>query len=103
MRLSDIKNEQALDTLAEIIEPAAEILADPEVKKIYKSDTPKVKLASYIIKNHKENLIEIMAHLEGKEPEKYTFNLLTLPKMVLELLNDPALGDLFISQAQEKE
>ena len=103
MRLSDIKNEQALDTLAEIMEPAAEILADEEVRTIYKGGQPKLKLAVYIIKNHKKSVIEILARLDGENPDEYEFSLLTLPKKVLELLSDPGLADLFTSQGQEKE
>lgn len=87
MKLSEIQNEQALDVLADIIEPAASILADEEVKRIYNTE-PKLKLVSYIIKNHKQSVIEIMAKLDGKEPENYTFTLLSLPKKLLELIND---------------
>ena len=103
MRLSDIQNEQALDVLADIMEPTAEILADEEVKTIYKSGQPKLKLAAYVIKQHKKSVIEILARLDGKDPVTYNFSLLTLPKKVLELLNDPGLADLFTSQEQKKE
>ena len=103
MRLSDIKGEQALDTLADILEPASEILADEQVKEISKSGQPKLKLAAYIIKNHKKSVIEILARLDGCEPEEYSFSLLSLPKKVMDLLTDPELKDLFTSQAQENE
>ena len=103
MRLSDIQNDQALDTLAEIMEPAAEILGDDEVKNIYRSGQPKLKLAAYIIKNHKKSVTEILARLDGEDPETYSFNLLTLPKKVIEMLNDPGLADLFTLQEPKKE
>ena len=103
MRLSDIKNEQALDTLADILEPASEILADEQVKEITKSGQPKLKLAGYIIKNHKKAVIEILARLDGCDPANYSFTLLSLPKKVMEILTDPELADLFTSQGQEKE
>lgn len=102
MRLSDIKDDQALDTLADIIEPVAAILADEKVKEIFRSQ-PKLKLATYIIKNHKKEVVEIMARLDGEEPENYSFNILTLPLKLMELLNDPALVDLFTSQGQKSE
>ena len=102
MRLSDVENEQALDTLAEIIEPVATILADESVKEIFRNE-PKLKLVAYIIKNHKREVIEILARLDGADPAEYRFNLVTLPKKVLELLNDPGLADLFTLQAQETE
>lgn len=102
MKLSDIQNEQALDTLADIMEPVAEILADENVKTVYQTET-KLKLAAYIIKNHKKEVIEILARLDGEDPATYRFSILTLPKKVLELLNDPGVIDLFTSQAQESE
>jgi hypothetical protein len=102
VKLTDIQNEQALDVLADIIEPTAEILADEEVQRIYKSE-PKLKLATYIIRNYKKNIIEIMARLDGADPAEYKFNLLTLPKKLLELLNDPDLADLFTLQAMNDE
>lgn len=103
MKLSDIRNEQALDVLADIMEPTAEILADEEIKTIYRSGQPRLKLAAYVIKNHKKSVIEILARLDGEEPGTYNFSLLTLPKKVLELLNDPGLADLFTSQEQRTE
>lgn len=102
MKLSDIKNEQALDTLADIIEPAADILADENIKEMFRTES-KLKLVAYIIKNHKKSVIEILARLDGQDPETYTFTLLSLPKKVLELLNDPELVNLFTLQAQESE
>ena len=98
MKLSEIQNENALDVLADIIEPTSLILADEEVKRIYQNE-PKLKLVSYILKNHKQSVIEIMARLDGKEPENYTFNLLTLPRKLLELINEPELQELFTLQA----
>lgn len=102
MRLSDIRDEQALDTLADLIEPVADILTDEAVKDKFKNE-PKIKLVAYICKKHKKSVIEILARLDGEEPDNYSFSLLDLPKKVLEVLNDPQLADLFTSQADESE
>lgn len=101
MKLSEIKDERALDTLADILDPAAEILADPEFRDIIKSGQPKLKAAAYVIRNHKKSVIEILARLDGAEPSEYSINLLTLPKKVLDVLSDPEITSLFTSQAQE--
>ena len=55
---------------------------------------------AYIIKNHKKEIVEIMARLDGKDPANYTVNFFTLPMKVLEILNDPGIIDLFTSQGQ---
>lgn len=105
MKLSEYKGEKALDILADIIEPAATIMADKEVANFAKSGKPVIKLIKPLIKNHKREVIEIMAILEGEDPEEYAekVNLFTLPAKLLELLNDQDLKSLFTSQGQKTE
>ena len=97
MNLSDAKNEQALDILADIIEPVAEILGDAKVAELYKSGQPRTKLAKYIIKNHKSEIIEVMAGLDGVPVDEYECNVFTLPLKLIQLLNDKELLSFFTS------
>jgi hypothetical protein len=48
-------------------------------------------------------MLEILAILNQQDPETYEPNLVEIPKMLLELLNDKELLDLFQSQAQTTE
>ena len=99
MKLSDLKGEAALDALADIIEPAVEIMTDTTfVKKIKQDD--RIGAVQCMIKNHKKAIIVILAALERKKPEEYEVNILTLPKKLLEAMNDPELISLFQSQGQ---
>ena len=102
MRLSDFKGEEALDVLADIIEPLTLILADSEIQKLAKSGekVPPIKYVKPAIKNHKKEIIEVLARLDNKSVEEYskTMNLLTLPKQVLDLISDPEVQSLFHSQ-----
>lgn len=108
MRLSDFKGEEALDVLADIIEPLTYILADAEVQDIRKKAQEEKKAVPYIkyiapaIKNHKPELIQILARLERQTVEEYTaeLNLVTLPMQVLDLISDPEIQSLFQSQSQ---
>ena len=105
MRLSDYKGEEALDVLADIIEPLANIITDEEIQEMAKKDnTPVLAMVKPAIKNHKRDLIEILARLENKTVEEYekTMNLLTLPKQVMELLNDSEVQSLFQSQGKSE-
>ena len=105
MRLSDFKGEEALDVLADIIEPLANIIADEEIQKLNKQEnTPLIAMVKPAIKNHKKDLIEILARLENQPVEQYEKNmsLLTLPKQVMELLNDPEVQSLFQSQGKSE-
>ena len=105
MKLSEYKGEQALDMLADLIEPAAAIMADKEISNAAKANLPKIKIVKTAIKNHKPEVIEIMAILDGEDPEDYAekVNLFTLPAKLLEILNDPDLMSLFTLQGQNKE
>ena len=105
MRLSDYKGEEALDVLADIIEPLANIIADAEIQELSKKpNTPIIAMVKPAIKNHKGDLITILARLENVPVEEYrkTMNLLTLPKQVMELLNDPEVQNLFFSQGESQ-
>ena len=100
MKLSEIKGEQALDVLADIIEPLSEILTDPEIQEMHKAGMPKIKMVKPAIENHKRAVIEILALLDGADPDNYDIDLLTLPKKVVEILNDAELQTVFQSQSQ---
>ena len=105
MKLSDYKGEEALDVLADIIEPLSNIITDDEIQDLAKNDkTPVLAMVKPAIKNHKKDLIEILARLENQPVEEYKekMNLFTLPKQVLELLNDPEVQSLFSSQGKSQ-
>ena len=100
MRLSDIKGEAALDAFVDIIDPASEIFADAELKRLYMANATKIELVKFAIKNHKKAVIEILAALDGKKPEEFEISVLTLPAKLLEILNDPEIIGLFQPQGQ---
>lgn len=111
MKLSEIKGERALEVIADLIDPIATLAADEKVAALFKGEKRKdednkaytirqVKThLPYLLKKHKKSVIEIMAALEGVSATEYTanMNLLTLPKQLLEMLNDEALLSLFTS------
>lgn len=100
MKLSEIKGDKALDVLADIIEPLGEILTDPEIQEMNKAGLPKIKMVSPAIKNHKKAVITILALLDGADPDNYEVNLLTLPKQVIDILQDSEMQAVFQSQSQ---
>jgi hypothetical protein len=103
MKLSDYKGEEALDVLADIIEPLTMIIADGEIQELAKQKkVPPIKYVKPAIKNHKREVIEILARLNKQSPEDYekTMTLFTLPLQVLEFINDPEVQNLFTSQIQ---
>ena len=93
-KLSEIKGEEALDVLAEIIEPAAQIFTDENVKEALKSGS-RIKATKIILKDHKKAILTLMAALEETPVEEYKPTLLALPALIIEVLNDPELKSLF--------
>ena len=87
MKLSDFKGEAALDVLADIIEPLTIILADEEMQKLANSHAPTLAYVKPAIKNHKQQVFEVLARLEDVPVEEFkeTCSLITLPKMLLDL------------------
>lgn len=108
MRLSDYKGEEALDVLADIIEPLTYILADKEIQQMRaeaikeKKNLPMINFVKPAIKNHKTEIIQVLARLENQSVEEYKANLslATLPLQVLEFINDPEIQKFFTSQSQ---
>ncbi len=105
MRLSDYKGEKALDVLANMLEPATEILADSEVANSVGRGEAPVKAVKIAIKRHKRAVIELLAALNDIPADEYAeqVSLLTLPKQLLELMNDKDVQSLFSSQGQMTE
>lgn len=95
-KLSEIYGEDALDVLADLIEPLSEFALDKTfVELIRKGD--KIKAVKHAIKEHKKAVLTVMAVLEDENPATYAPPLLRLPVMLLELFNDPELLVLFPS------
>ena len=98
MKLSEYKGEAALDLLADLIEPAGEIMSDKEIGEVFKKN--RLKAIGLAIKNHKKAVLKIMATMDGVPVEEYKCNVFTLPFKLLELLNEPDLIQLFTYQGQ---
>jgi len=116
--MREIKGEAVIDVLADIIEPVANIAQDEEIKEILKKeiveegvDTRALaieRLKNHVpklIKNHKQDVITILAVLAGEDVDDYRKNL-TFAKLfsdVTELLNDAELVSFFTSQVSSGE
>lgn len=99
-RLSDYKNEAAIDLLLEIMEPAAELMSDRDAVVLLYSKEPgdRMKGVNQMIGGHKGAVIAILAALEGVPVDQYEFGFFTLPTRLLEVLNDKELLGFFMDQ-----
>ena len=98
MKLSEYQGEAALDILADLIEPAGEIMTDKEIGEVFKKN--RFRAIGLAIKNHKKAVMQIMATMDGVPVEEYKCNVFSLPVKILEILNDPEMIQLFQYQGQ---
>lgn len=102
-KLSDYKGEEAIELMADIIEPLAVILADEAVQKLAKAgEKAPVKYVKPMLKNHSAEVIEVLARIADEPVEEYNekVNVFTLPAQLLALVNDPQVRSLFTLQGQ---
>lgn len=100
MELSEIKNEQAIEVLADMFDPIIEIASDEKVVSAARGDN-KVLMVKYILKEHSRAVFELMALSEGVPVDEYECDIFTLPMKLLDLFNRPELSFLFQSQGQK--
>ena len=98
MKLSEYQGEAALEILADLIEPAGEIMSDKEIGEVFKKN--RFRAIGLAIKNHKKAVMQIMATMDGASVDEYKCNVFTLPVKILDLFNVPALVQLFTYQGQ---
>jgi len=101
MKISEIKNEEALDLIMNCIEPAVEIFGDKVIADALRKRRGRkdlIKLVKKTVSTHKKAVIQILAYTSGVDPKEYSANALEMISQVLELLNDDDLMNFFSSQ-----
>lgn len=98
----ELYNEDALDFLADIIEPASRIFSDKKVREAFQAND-RVKAAQAILKGHDKDAMVIIAATDKTTPDKCKYSILDLFKKLLEILNDKDIMDFLASQAQMED
>ena len=101
MKLSEFKGEDAIELLADIMEPAANIMSDPEIKEMYLAKAVNAKIAAYILREHPDEILDIYCVMN--KTTKDTATPITLLQATIDVMNDDALLSLFTSQVQNEE
>lgn len=105
VKLSEIRGERCIDVIADLILPISRIAKDPNAKEAFTPKKPPkgmdaqdffmqrmTEVLPSLLKDHREDFIEIMATIEGTSPAEYAENL-NLAKLigdVVSLLTDDA-------------
>lgn len=99
MRLADIKGDKAFDVLADLLDPIGVMAVDNEIKEA--AEVNYLKAVQVALRKHPKELKDILAILSLENPETFEVSLATLPRLVIELVNDPDVRVLFQSQSQD--
>lgn len=117
MKLSDIKGERTFDVIADVIGPISSIAEDENAMELFKAKdvpdgmTPQQffakrvkKSAPALLRDHKQDVIAILAAIDGVTPEEYaeTLNLAKLLGDMVELMTDETILD-FLPQSTSGE
>lgn len=116
MKLSDVKGERTLEVVADLIDPICNIAQDENAAALFRREklpegvTAKdfllkrvKKSAPKLLKDHKSDIVAILATIEGVHPAEYEkgLNLVKLFSDFVDLMTDEAFTELFISAQSE--
>ena len=113
MKLSEIKGERAVEVIADLIEPIANIATDKECADLFsvkpvKDEDKKVTARKHLVKkvpallkSHKQDVIKIIATLDGKSVND--MNVFSITAALIGFVQDEALIELFTSAARSVE
>lgn len=103
MKLSDFKDEEALDVLADLVEPATRIFSNKTLLQAINNGKNKLELAKIAIKANKKEVLEMLTILSGQPKEEFHCNIPNILKQFTELVGDKELLDFFSSVGQMGE
>lgn len=102
MRISDFKNEDAIELMADLLEPIGDLISHKEVQEAIQSKQSKLAIARTMLKYGKEEILFILATLNGVPVSEFTCNPVSILKDLLIILNDPEMEEFtdFFTSAQ---
>ena len=101
MKITDFKGVEAVDVLADIMMPVANIVSDEDFKAyIGAGDKTGMQIAVYILKNHQNDVLDMYEPLMKESKEEATPT--KLIRLVLDIASDPDISSLFIMQGQSE-
>lgn len=103
-RISEFKDDEAMDVLAEILEPAVNIAKNKKFVNAFrgtKDEKPnRIEAVKILLNENREDIVKIMAILNETPVEDFHYNLLTLPSMILQVMNDKEMLSFFSTQGE---
>lgn len=102
MRILEVRGEEAIVFLADLMMPIQELVSDAEVAHCVETQQL-YKAFMFAMKNKPKTVLELLAICEGVPVEEYNPSLLEIPLKAKEIIENPMVQSLFTSQAQTTE
>lgn len=98
-KLSDYKGTEAIELWADLLEPAAVLLADKQVQELRKQNVTVAGIAAYLLKEYSSEVQQILLRIDP-QPLTALNMIVRLVDVMLECMNDPDMASFFALQAQ---
>ena len=102
MKLSEFKNECAVDVLADLLDPASAICSDAELVKAVREKRPILKIAQIALKKHQKDVVEVLAIINGVSVDEFECTPVSILNDLLGVLNDTELVEFFMLQGRTR-
>ena len=103
-KILDARGEDALDVLADLLDPVTEIAQDEEISAMMRTGgtATVAQFAAAILRKHKSAVVQIMAIDDGKTPdeERKVLSAITIPARLMKLLSVPAIKEMLFGAAE---
>lgn len=100
-KLSDYKDDDALELWADLLDPLTKILSDDKIRSIVNSGKPKLIIAKEILKGHKSEAVEILTRIDP-EPVDGLNVVLRLINLITEIGQNDEIKS-FFAYAEQAE
>jgi len=100
MRLSDFKDEKAIEVVAALMGPISNIASNPENKKAQEAGGTVAAFAGKILSNNASDVKDMLAILNDKDPADYHCTAASVLYDTMQMFSDPGLMELFGLQSQ---
>ena len=101
-KLSDYKGADAVELWADLIDPIINIVGDPEIQPLIRSQQPPLKIAQAVIKKYAEPACEILLRIDPTPIDG--LNVITrLVDVMTEVMENPTVRSFFPSVAGGKK
>lgn len=101
-KLSDYKDEEALELWADLLDPFIAIVGDKKIANMLRSKMPPVATAREIIKTYKKEASEILLRIDPTPLDGLNI-IVRLVSLLTEIISDPTLQSFFGLSAEEKK